>query len=87
MKMNVNEVQKINDIINKAELESAKSEGKIEAIKKEWKKKYGTDDINEIKKIKAGLEEDLKKTEERKKVVYEKIVSSNNWEELEEELA
>lgn len=85
--MNVNEVERINEIINKAELESAKSEGKIEAIKKEWKKNYGTDDVNEIKKIKANLEEELKKTDERKKVVYDKIISCNNWDELEEELA
>ena len=85
--MSVNEIEKIKGVIDKAGLESAKSEGKIEAIKKEWKKKYGTDDINEIKKIKANLEEELKKTDERKKVVYDKIVKSNNWEELEEELA
>ena len=85
--MNVSEVERINGIISKAELESAKSEGKIEAIKKEWKKTYGTDDVNEIKKIKSNLEEELKKTEDRKKVVYDKILSSNNWDELEEELA
>lgn len=85
--MNVNEVERINDIIGKAEIESAKSEGQIEAIKKEWKKKYGTDDINEIKKIKSNLEDELKKTEERRKVVYDKIIESNDWDELEEELA
>ncbi len=85
--MNVNEVERIKEIINRAELESAKSEGKIETIKKEWKKNYGTDDVNEIKKIKAGKEEELKKTEERKKIVYDKIISCNNWDDLEEELA
>lgn len=85
--MNVNEVERINNIIDKVQIESAKSEGQIDVIKKEWKKKYGTDDVTEIKKIKANLEEELKKTEERKQVVYDKIVDSNNWDELEEELA
>lgn len=85
--MNVKDVERINGLIEKASLESAKSEGKIEAIKKEWKKTYGTDDVNEIKKIKANLESELNKTEERKKVVYDKIISCNDWNELEEELA
>ena len=52
MKMNVNDVQRIKQLVEKAEIESAKSQGQQDAIKKEWKKTYGTDYINEIEKIK-----------------------------------
>lgn len=85
--MNVNEVQRIKQLVEKAEIESAKSQGQQDAIKKEWKKIYGTDDINEIEKIKNDLEKELRKTEERKEVLHNKLMESYDWESLEEELA
>lgn len=85
--MNVNEVQKIKELVEKAEIESAKSQGQQDAIKKEWKKTYGTDDVNEIKKIKENLEKELQKTEERKEVLYNKLMESYDWDDLEAELA
>ena len=84
--MNVNEVQRIKQLVEKAEIESAKSQGQQDAIKKEWKKTYGTDDINEIEKIKNDLEKELRKTEERKEVLHNKLMESYDWESLEEEL-
>ena len=50
-------------------------------------KTYGTDDVNEIKKIKDNLEKELNKTEERKEVLYNKLLESYDWDELEAELA
>ena len=84
--MSVNEIQTIKNLIDKAQLESAKSEGLIEAIKKEWKKNYNTDDVEEIEKIKLNLERELGKMEERKQVLYTKLVESYDWELLEQEL-
>ena len=85
--MNVNEMQNIKELIEKAEIESAKSQGQQDAIKKEWMKTYGTDDVNEIRKIKDNLEKELNKTEERKEVLYNKLLESYDWDELEAELA
>lgn len=85
--MNANEVQRIKELVNRAEIESAKSEGEIDSIKREWKKKYGTDDINEIEKILNGLEIERNKTNERKQMLYEKLINSYDWDALEEELA
>ena len=85
--MNVNEVQRIKELVEKAEIDSAKLQGRQDAIKKEWKKTYGTDDVNEIKKIKDNLEKELRKTEERKEVLYNKLLESYDWDELEAELA
>ena len=85
--MNVKEVEKINELISKAQISSAKSQGQIEAIKAEWKKTYGTDDEKEIKKRLQELEEEEQKTIERQEVLYDKLINSYDWDKLEEELA
>lgn len=85
--MNVKEVEKINELISKAQISSAKSQGQIEAIKAEWKKSYGTDDEKEIKKRLQELEEEEQKTIERQEVLYNKLINSYDWDKLEEELA
>lgn len=85
--MNVKKVERIKELISKAEVASAKSEGQMEAIKATWKKEYGTDDIEEIKNKLQEMEEEQNKTEERQNVLYNKLMNSFNWDELEEELA
>lgn len=85
--MNVKEVEKINELISKAQISSAKSQGQIEAIKAEWKKTYGTDNEKEIKKRLQELEEEEQKTIERQEVLYNKLINSYDWDKLEEELA
>lgn len=84
--MNVRKVEEINELISKAEIASAKSQGQIEAIKADWKKKYGTDDENEIKNKLQELENEEQKTIERQEVLYEKLINAYDWEALEEEL-
>jgi len=84
--MNVRKVEEINELISKAEIASAKSQGQMEAIKAEWKKLYGTDDENEIKNKLQELETEEQKTVERQEVLYEKLVNAYDWETLEEEL-
>lgn len=84
--MNVRKVEEINELISKAEIASAKSQGQMEAIKAEWKKLYGTDDENEIKNKLQELETEEQKTVERQEVLYEKLVNAYDWETLKEEL-
>lgn len=84
--MNVRKVEEINELISKAEIASAKSQGQMEAIKAEWKKLYGTDDENEIKNKLQELETEEQKTVERQEVLYEKLVNAYDWKTLEEEL-
>lgn len=84
--MNVRKVEEINELISKAEIASAKSQGQMEAIKAEWKKLYGTDNENEIKNKLQELETEEQKTVERQEVLYEKLVNAYDWETLEEEL-
>ena len=47
--MELKEVERIKDLINKNEIEKAKAQGVKESIKKQWKEKFGTDDVEEIK--------------------------------------
>lgn len=84
--MNVRKVEEINELISKAEIASAKSQGQMEAIKAEWKKLYGTDNENEIKNKLQELETEEQKTVERQEVLYKKLVNAYDWETLDEEL-
>ena len=47
--MELKEVERIKDLINKNEIEKAKAQGVKESIKKQWKEKFGTDE--EIQKL------------------------------------
>ena len=84
--MNVKEVERINNLIEQAQIESAKSKGKIEQIEKDWKEKYGTSDLDEVIFIKNKMESDLKSKEEEIESLYDDLVNGYDWEQLEEEL-
>jgi hypothetical protein len=85
--MNVKEVERIEDLIKKAELEVAKSEGQIQTLRTQWKKLYGTDDEKEIKEILKNQKAELTKTQERLNVLYNKLLEACDWDSLEEELS
>ena len=85
--MNVKEVERIEDLIKKAELEVAKSEGQIQILRTQWKKLYGTDNEQEIKEILKNQKAELTKTQERLNVLYNKLLEACDWDSLEEELS
>lgn len=85
--MNVKEVERIEDLIKKAELEVAKSEGQIQTLRTQWKKLYGTDNEQEIKEILKNQKAELTKTQERLNVLYNKLLEACDWDSLEEELS
>ena len=84
--MKIADIEEIKELVERAKIVSAKSEGEIEAIKKEWKKTYGTDSVDEIRKILQELEEEKNKTSERKELLQKKLFESYDWEQLEKEL-
>jgi hypothetical protein len=85
--MNVKEVERVEDLIKKAELEVAKSEGQIQTLRTQWKKLYGTDNEQEIKEILKKQKAELTKTQERLNVLYNKLLEACDWDSLEEELS
>ena len=83
----IEEVEKIEKLLADAELEMAKADGQIQALKAQWKKNYETDDISEIKEILKKSKLELSKTQERLEILYEKLFNLHDWEALEEELS
>ena len=84
--MDSNEIERIKNLIQKAETQKAKAEGVIEKIKFEWKEKYGTDDISVIRNKLEELESELESSNERIESIYNKLLESNDWDKLEQEL-
>lgn len=84
--MNVEKVNEIKNLISKCEIESAKSQGIIESIKKQWKADYGTDDEKEIKSKLQEMNSELKQSNERLETIYNRLVESYDWEQLANEM-
>lgn len=77
---------KIKSLINKSKLESAKSEGRMESIKKGWKEKYGFDSVNKANEKLEELKQELENSTNRLNKVYNELLESQDWDKLEEEL-
>lgn len=84
--MNIEKVNEIKDLISKCEIESAKAQGIIENIKNQWKEEFGTDDEKEVEQKLQDMKSDLEQSNERLENLYNKLVSSYDWEQLEEEM-
>ena len=81
-KSEIERVEEIEKIIKKAQLKSAKAEGVIESIEKEWEKKYGTSEVDEIKKIQKNLQKEITECEEKESELLEKLENICDWDEL-----
>ena len=84
--MELKEVERIKDLINKNEIEKAKAQGVKESIKKQWKEKFGTDDVEEIKGKLQEMQGELDNSNKRLEKLTEKLFNSYDWDKLEEEL-
>ena len=84
--MELKEVERIKDLINKNEIEKAKAQGVKESIKKQWKEKFGTDDIEEIKGKLQEMQGELDNSNKRLETLSNKLFDSYDWDKLEEEL-
>lgn len=84
--MELKEVERIKDLINKNEIEKAKAQGVKESIKKQWKEKFGTDDVNEVKVKLQEMQGELDNSNKRLQTLSEKLFNSYDWDKLEEEL-
>ena len=84
--MELKEVERIKDLINKNEIEKAKAQGVKESIKKQWKEKFGTDDAEEIKGKLQEMQGELDNSNKRLETLSNKLFNSYDWDKLEEEL-
>lgn len=84
--MDTREFERIKRLIKDAEIESAKAQGVLDNIKKDWREKFGTDDINEIRKKLDELKEERDKLDSRLNNLYMKLENSYDWDALERQL-
>lgn len=84
--MDVKEFERLKVLISKMELDDAKTQGAIDSIKSSWKKDYGTDDVFEIRKIVSDLETRKNELNEKLDSLYNKLVNSCDWDEIERKL-
>lgn len=84
--MELKEVERIKDLINKNEIEKAKAQGVKESIKKQWKEKFGTDNVEEIKGKLQEMQGELDNSNKRLETLSDKLFNSYDWDKLEEEL-
>ena len=84
--MELKEVERIKDLISKNEIEKAKAQGVKESIKKQWKEKFGTDDVEEIKGKLQEMQGELDNSNKRLETLSNKLFDSYDWDKLEEEL-
>ena len=84
--MELKEVERIKDLINKNEIEKAKAQGVKESIKKQWEEKFGTDDVEEIKGKLQEMQGELDNSNKRLETLSNKLFDSYDWDKLEEEL-
>lgn len=84
--MKTSEFENIKDLIQRAEVEKAKSQGVKDSIKSEWKKKYGFETLEEAKDKLIELETEFNKNESRKEKLMNELEESQDWDQIEEEL-
>jgi hypothetical protein len=84
--MKTNELENIKGLIQRAEVEKAKSQGVKESIKSEWKKKYGFETIGEAEEKLSELESEYNKNEKKKEKYFNELSESQDWEKIEEDL-
>ncbi len=84
--MDTREFERIKRLIKDAEIESAKAQGVLDNIKKDWREKFGTDDITEIRKKLDELKEERDKLDSRLNNLYTKLENSCDWDALERQL-
>ena len=84
--MKTSEFENIKDLIQRAEVEKAKSQGVKDSIKSEWKKKYGFETLEEANDKLKELETEFNKNESRKEKLMNELEESQDCEQIEEEL-
>ena len=84
--MKIEDVERIKELIQRAELEQAKAQGAKDSIKAEWKKKYGFETLDEANNKFEELKTDLEKQERRKEKLISELSESQDWEKIENEL-
>lgn len=83
--MEIQEFERIKNLIKKGEMEMAKNQGIIESIEKKWKE----DNINNIEEAGEKLnamQNDYNRIVEKRERIFTELLNSYDWDKLENDL-
>ena len=83
--MDLQEFEKIKDLIKKAEIESAKNQGIIESIEIKWKED-NVDNIEQAEKKLEEMKDNKDKLMQRREKLFTELQNSYDWDKLENDL-
>ena len=83
--MDLQEFEKIKDLMKKAEIESAKNQGQIESIEKKWSEQ-GIKNLEQAKNKLSELEKQQEELTQKRDGLFEKLQNSYDWDKLENDL-
>jgi chromosome segregation ATPase len=79
------DVKKIKQLIQEAEVKSAKAQGVIDSLEEKWKERYGEGSVKIAKQKLTELKEKIEKQEKRKAELEEELENLYDWEALSDE--
>ena len=74
--------KEIKDKISSAVTKSAEATGKMEAIKEQWKIKYGFNTLEEAKKKLEEIKKDIEEKQKMKNNLMDKLENSFDWDSI-----
>jgi phosphotransferase system IIB component len=79
------DVKRIKKLIQEAEIKSAKAQGVIDNLEKQWQERYGEGSVVVAKKKLAELREKIEKQERKKEELETELENLYDWDTLEED--
>jgi len=79
------DVKRIKNLIQEAEVKSAKAQGVIDNLEEKWKEAFGDGSIKTAKEKLAELKEKIEKQEKKKADLETELENLYDWDSLEDE--
>ena len=79
------DVKRIKNLIQEAEVKSAKAQGVIDNLEEKWKERYGEGSVKVAKQKLTELREKIEKQEKRKVELEEELENLYDWDTLDDE--
>ena len=79
------DVKRIKNLIQGAEVKSAKAQGVIDSLEEKWKERFGEGTVKIAKQKLTELKEKIEKQEKRKAELEEELENLYDWDSLEDE--
>ena len=78
------DVKRIKNLIQEAEVKSAKAQGVIDSIEEKWKERFGDGSIKTAKAQLTELQEKIEKQEKKKAELEKELEGLYDWDSLED---